>query len=66
MPIHDLYCPHCSYTLDNYWTLEVDFIRLCPRCDTVMKKEFHPSSLRFKGEGWETNDHKPKKESSDV
>jgi len=60
MPLHDFYCPHCSYSMTNQWIQEVEFIRLCPRCDTVMKTVLGKPALRFKGEGWESNDYKPK------
>ena len=61
MPIFDYRCPSCDHVELNVFTFsQPDSLPECPSCGAVMEKMLGVFEPVFKGDGWETNDHRRK------
>lgn len=61
MPIYPYQCRNCGHTWDHLDLSggEEEACETCPSCEaTTITRLVTIPALKFKGEGWETNDHK--------
>ena len=66
MPLRDYLCPNCNHVKRDVLRYSHEaYIMRCPECGNDMNAMIGSFEPVFLGEGWETNDHKEKKDDGD-
>jgi len=58
MPIYDYYCKKCDKKVNDVFSVMNIKQIMCPYCGGKMVRMPAAPSIRFKGDNWESNDHK--------
>ena len=59
MPIYEYKCTGCGSVKEEQRTMSSrDEDQVCSECGAKSRRILSKSTPHFKGEGWETNDHK--------
>jgi putative FmdB family regulatory protein len=57
MPMYDYQCPSCSHQFEVRQGFSDEPYAVCPRCEAVSRRVFHPVPIIYKGTGFYTTDY---------
>lgn len=67
MPIYEWKCPKCGQRAERFMSHPCKAMeQKCVACGELMRYEFSPPAIHFKGSGWQTPQPKEEKNGSDV
>ncbi len=58
MPTYVYGCDACGYRFEKSQKFSDEPIRVCPECQSTVRRIFQPAGIVFKGSGWHTTDYK--------
>ena len=58
MPLYDYECLSCENRFELRQSFDADTEVICPRCEGVCKRKFHPVPIIYKGSGFYSTDYK--------
>lgn len=58
MPTYVYGCDACGHRFEKSQKFSDDPIRVCPQCQSSVRRIFQPAGIVFKGSGWHVNDYK--------
>lgn len=64
MPTYHYRCDACSHAFDAFQKFSEDPLRVCPECESGIRRVIQPTPVLFKGSGWYINDSKAKSNGS--
>ena len=59
-PIYDYYCKKCDLKIEDVFHYKEPTRAFCPYCKSKVVRMPAAPSIRFKGDGWESNARKDK------
>jgi putative FmdB family regulatory protein len=57
MPMYDYQCPCCSHQFEVKQAFSDKARAVCPRCESVSRRVFHPVPIIYKGSGFYATDY---------
>jgi putative FmdB family regulatory protein len=57
MPLYDYQCPSCSHQFEVKQGFSDEPCAVCPQCESVSRRVFHPVPIIYKGSGFYTTDY---------
>lgn len=58
MPTYVYGCDACGHRFEKFQKFSDDPIRVCPECQSNVRRIFQPAGIVFKGSGWHVTDYK--------
>ena len=58
MPTYVYGCDACGHRFEQFQKFSDEPIRICPNCDSTVRRIFQPARIVFKGSGWHVTDYK--------
>jgi putative FmdB family regulatory protein len=58
MPTYVYGCDACGHRFEKFQKFSDDPIRVCPECQSSVRRIFQPAGIVFKGSGWHVTDYK--------
>lgn len=58
MPTYVYGCDACGYRFEKFQKFSDEPIRVCPECQSTVRRILQPAGIVFKGSGWHTTDYK--------
>ena len=58
MPIYEYECDSCNFRLEKKQGFHDEAVAICPRCEGIAHRVFHPSPIIFKGSGFYVTDNR--------
>lgn len=52
MPTYQFTCTDCGDVILQSFSFDADMTVNCGHCGSIMRKEFTPPAIHFKGDGW--------------
>jgi putative FmdB family regulatory protein len=56
MPLYEYVCDECGYSFERLQSFKDDPVRLCPNCNSPVRRVISPVGVIFKGSGWYITD----------
>lgn len=58
MPIYEYQCGKCGIRFERMQSIKEAPLRVCPRCDGIVRRLLHPVGIIFKGSGFYVTDNR--------
>jgi putative FmdB family regulatory protein len=58
MPTYVYGCDACGHRFEKSQKFSDEPIRICPNCQSTVRRIFQPAGIVFKGSGWHVTDYK--------
>ena len=58
MPIYEYKCDSCSFRFEKRQGFDDEPVAICPRCERLAHRVFHPAPVIFKGSGFYVTDNR--------
>ena len=58
MPLYDYECASCGHVFELRQSFDAAAEGVCPQCEGVTRRKFHPVPIIYKGSGFYTTDYK--------
>ncbi len=58
MPTYVYGCDACGHRFEQFQKFSDEPIRVCPNCQSTVRRIFQPAGIVFKGSGWHVTDYK--------
>ena len=58
MPTYVYGCDDCGHRFEKSQKFSDEPIRICPNCQSSVRRIFQPAGIVFKGSGWHVTDYK--------
>ena len=58
MPTYVYGCDACGHQFEKFQKFSDEPVRICPQCNSTVRRIFQPAGIVFKGSGWHITDYK--------
>lgn len=58
MPTYVYGCDACGHRFEKFQKFADEPVRVCPECQSSVRRIFQPAGIVFKGSGWHVTDYK--------
>jgi len=58
VPIYEYECDSCDFTFEKKQSFHDEPVAICPRCEGMAHRVFHPAPVIFKGRGFYITDNR--------